>query len=415
MPNPALNDEGLRARRPTRPPARPAGGAAARRRSRRPRRPRVAVAPRRLRRDAMTVSGAITATAVLLVLLIGSRRLRLATPSRSTPGRPGRAARVVVRSPCSAASASPSLTDLQARSWPASPPRSTPCATGIGRRRHLARLRGRVRRHRAARPWSAPSPCSAMMLFLLRHPHHQGHRQVPRIVIIAPPGRSCLVYLFDLVLQPVRRRRAVHPRRRARSGILISLAIVGRGRPEPAASTSTSSSGPSPPAPRSRSSGTPPSALLLTLVWLYLEMLRLLGKMQSRSCQRRFVAARGATSTTVRGHGRSRLRRQGCDHHGCGRRPRPQPRPRPGEARRAARRQRPRRRRRRHRRLRHRPPSRSSTRSRPLGGEAVANYDSVATPEGGANIVKTAVDAFGTRRTSSSTTPASCATRRSRT
>lgn len=30
------------------------------------------------------------------------------------------------------------------------------------------------------------------------------------------------------------------------------------------------------------------------------------------------------------------------------------------------------------------------------GGEAVANYDSVATPEGGANIVKTAVDAFGT-------------------
>ncbi len=30
-----------------------------------------------------------------------------------------------------------------------------------------------------------------------------------------------------------------------------------------------------------------------------------------------------------------------------------------------------------------------------LGGEAVANYDSVATAEGGANIVKTAVDAFG--------------------
>ena len=30
-----------------------------------------------------------------------------------------------------------------------------------------------------------------------------------------------------------------------------------------------------------------------------------------------------------------------------------------------------------------------------LGGEAVANYDNVATPEGGANIVKTAVDAFG--------------------
>lgn len=29
------------------------------------------------------------------------------------------------------------------------------------------------------------------------------------------------------------------------------------------------------------------------------------------------------------------------------------------------------------------------------GGEAVANYDNVATPEGGANIVKTAVDAFG--------------------
>jgi NAD(P)-dependent dehydrogenase (short-subunit alcohol dehydrogenase family) len=29
------------------------------------------------------------------------------------------------------------------------------------------------------------------------------------------------------------------------------------------------------------------------------------------------------------------------------------------------------------------------------GGEAVANYDSVATPEGGANIVKTAIDTFG--------------------
>jgi NAD(P)-dependent dehydrogenase (short-subunit alcohol dehydrogenase family) len=29
------------------------------------------------------------------------------------------------------------------------------------------------------------------------------------------------------------------------------------------------------------------------------------------------------------------------------------------------------------------------------GGDAVANYDSVATPEGGANIVKTAVDTFG--------------------
>ena len=51
---------------------------------------------------------------------------------------------------------------------------------------------------------------------------------------------------------------------------------------------------------------------------------------------------------------------------------------------------------RRHRR-RHTPrPSRSSTRSRPLGGEAVANYDCVATPEGGARpSCKTAVDAFG--------------------
>ncbi len=31
-----------------------------------------------------------------------------------------------------------------------------------------------------------------------------------------------------------------------------------------------------------------------------------------------------------------------------------------------------------------------------LGGEAVASYDSVSTPEGGGNIVKTAIDAFGT-------------------
>lgn len=32
---------------------------------------------------------------------------------------------------------------------------------------------------------------------------------------------------------------------------------------------------------------------------------------------------------------------------------------------------------------------------RALGGEAVANYDNVATPEGGENIVQTAIDAFG--------------------
>jgi NAD(P)-dependent dehydrogenase (short-subunit alcohol dehydrogenase family) len=31
-----------------------------------------------------------------------------------------------------------------------------------------------------------------------------------------------------------------------------------------------------------------------------------------------------------------------------------------------------------------------------LGGQATANYDSVATPEGGKNIIKTALDAFGT-------------------
>ena len=29
------------------------------------------------------------------------------------------------------------------------------------------------------------------------------------------------------------------------------------------------------------------------------------------------------------------------------------------------------------------------------GGEAVANYDTVATPEGGQNIIKTTVDTFG--------------------
>ena len=48
------------------------------------------------------------------------------------------------------------------------------------------------------------------------------------------------------------------------------------------------------------------------------------------------------------------------------------------------------------------------------GGEAVADTNSVATPEGGAAIVQTAIDAFG-RSTSSSTTPASCATSRSAT
>jgi NAD(P)-dependent dehydrogenase (short-subunit alcohol dehydrogenase family) len=30
-----------------------------------------------------------------------------------------------------------------------------------------------------------------------------------------------------------------------------------------------------------------------------------------------------------------------------------------------------------------------------LGGEAVSNYDSVATPEGGENITRTGIDAFG--------------------
>jgi len=46
------------------------------------------------------------------------------------------------------------------------------------------------------------------------------------------------------------------------------------------------------------------------------------------------------------------------------------------------------------------------------GGEAVADTNSVATPEGGAAIVQTAIDAFG-KVDVSSTTPASCATSRS--
>jgi len=48
------------------------------------------------------------------------------------------------------------------------------------------------------------------------------------------------------------------------------------------------------------------------------------------------------------------------------------------------------------------------------GGEAVANADSVSTPEGGAAIVKSAIDAFG-RVDIVITTPASCATRHSTT
>ena len=40
-------------------------------------------------------------------------------------------------------------------------------------------------------------------------------------------------------------------------------------------------------------------------------------------------------------------------------------------------------------------PTRSWRRSSDAGGEAVANYDSVATPEGGEAIIKTAIDAFG--------------------
>ena len=78
---------------------------------------------------------------------------------------------------------------------------------------------------------------------------------------------------------------------------------------------------------------------------------------------------------------------------GLGRVARPRARP----ARRPDRGQRPRRLgRRRRRRQRLRRPARSSTRSRPLGGEAVADHNSVATPEGGEAIVQTAVDAFGT-------------------
>ena len=44
---------------------------------------------------------------------------------------------------------------------------------------------------------------------------------------------------------------------------------------------------------------------------------------------------------------------------------------------------------------RRRPPSRSSRRSRSFGGEAIANHDDVADWEGGENLVKRAVDAFG--------------------
>ncbi len=38
----------------------------------------------------------------------------------------------------------------------------------------------------------------------------------------------------------------------------------------------------------------------------------------------------------------------------------------------------------------------SSRKSSTRGGQAVANYDSVATPEGGKAIVQTALDAYGT-------------------
>ena len=66
--------------------------------------------------------------------------------------------------------------------------------------------------------------------------------------------------------------------------------------------------------------------------------------------------------------------------------------------RRERRRQRPRRERRRHRRRQRPRRARSSTRSSAAGGNAVANFDTVATVEGGENMIKTALDDFGPHR-----------------
>src|SRR3954466_189712 len=42
----------------------------------------------------------------------------------------------------------------------------------------------------------------------------------------------------------------------------------------------------------------------------------------------------------------------------------------------------------------HTPPQQVVDEIKGLGGEAVANYDSVATPQGGASIVQTAIDSY---------------------
>ena len=205
--------------------------------------------------DAMTVNGTVWATAALLVLVVaggvfGWNSVDVTAETVALPGWMFPVALVRLRR------RHPHV--LQARTWPASPPRCTPCSRARSSapspgvyntrlRRH--RRPGRGAHHRRVRRDAVP----------VRHPDHQGHRQAPdghrrrhRRRLARLPGqhgpepvrrRPC-PFLHDT--QPPRDRHQPGDRR--------------RGRLQPAARLRLRRAGRGGRAPRARSSGTPPSA-----------------------------------------------------------------------------------------------------------------------------------------------------------
>ena len=225
--------------------------------------------------DRMTVSGTATAAGVLLVLLLisasfgwaavpSSRRRPVAVVPRDRHDRRHRRFRRRHRG------------DASSRSSPASSLRSTPSprATSSGRSRRRTRTSRtascckRPRHGRGLRGDALP----------VRHPHHQGDRP-------DAPHRDrrhdgdCAALPGLVRDQPVRRQRLVlagaEPVRHRRSACSSS-----GWRRSTLRSTSTSSSGaPKPNLPK-HMEWVAALGLLVTLVWLYLEMLRLLSKLR---------------------------------------------------------------------------------------------------------------------------------------
>ncbi len=168
--------------------------------------------PGRRRRRSMTVSGAVTATAVLLVLLCGTAvvgwnavevnaRRRSSSPAGSLVPMLGGIGFAIA-------------TIFQPAVGPHHRAALRP-RRGPRRRRHLARLREPVRRHRPAGRRSAPSACSASCCSSTPPGSSRSPRSSARIVIMRD-RRHRLVYFVRPGPQPVRRRHAVHPRHRRR-------------------------------------------------------------------------------------------------------------------------------------------------------------------------------------------------------